>query len=420
MQTIKYRRPWLYKKQEAAIFHRTRFGLIEASTKAGKTAGCMLWLVERALLGKPRENRWWVAPVYSQTEIAYQRFKHALRALPIKPRENPPQILLPNGGMLWFKSAEKPDNLYGEDVYDAVLDEASRMREEAFHALRSTLTATRGNMRLIGNVKGRQNFFYRMCRKAEAGEPDMEYHKLTAYDAVEGGILEMAEIEAAKRELPEDVFRELYLAEPADDGGNPFGIKSIEACVGALSTKAPKWWGWDLAKSSDWTVGVAIDEDGAVCRFERFQKPWMQTMPIIFEATGQQQAMVDSTGVGDPIVEQLQAKGNNYEGYKFSSASKQQLMEGLALAIQQKKIRYPEGIIKNELMSYEYEYTRTGVRYTAPEGMHDDCVCALALAQRRRTVQVAGMGILDYYEGEYNDLQAKQEKDDNLLFPKVG
>ena len=36
--------------------------------------------------------------------------------------------------------------------------------------------------------------------------------------------------------------------------------------------------------------------------------------------------------------------------------------------------------------SFEYEQTRTGVRYSAPEGLHDDCVVALALAvQKGRT-----------------------------------
>ncbi len=30
--------------------------------------------------------------------------------------------------------------------------------------------------------------------------------------------------------------------------------------------------------------------------------------------------------------------------------------------------------------NFEFEYTRTGVRYTAPSGLHDDCVMALALA----------------------------------------
>ena len=59
-------------------------------------------------------------------------------------------------------------------------------------------------------------------------------------------------------------------------------------------------------------------------------------------------------------------------------------MEGLAVAIQRKEIRFPEGPIVQELLAYEYQYTRLGVRYSAAEGLHDDCVCALALAVQQR------------------------------------
>jgi hypothetical protein len=69
-----------------------------------------------------------------------------------------------------------------------------------------------------------------------------------------------------------------------------------------------------------------------------------------------------------------------YEGFKFTGPSKQLIMEGLAAAIQGQQIRIPDGILRKELETFEYEQTRTGVRYTAPEGLHDDCVCALALA----------------------------------------
>jgi hypothetical protein len=55
-------------------------------------------------------------------------------------------------------------------------------------------------------------------------------------------------------------------------------------------------------------------------------------------------------------------------------------MEGLVLAIQTRKVRFPPGPIVAELEQFEYVFTRTGVRYSAPEGYHDDCVMALALA----------------------------------------
>ena len=97
-------------------------------------------------------------------------------------------------------------------------------------------------------------------------------------------------------------------------------------------------------------------------------------------------ALVDSTGVGDPIVEQLQRRaGGSIEGYHFSPPSKQRLMEGLAAAIHQQAVRFPDGPLVAELESFGYEYTQSGVRYSAPDGLHDDGVCALALAVQART-----------------------------------
>ena len=90
--------------------------------------------------------------------------------------------------------------------------------------------------------------------------------------------------------------------------------------------------------------------------------------------------IIDSTGVGDPIVEDLQRELGNVQGFKFTSKSKQDLMVGLASAIQQRKITYPDGVIVHELESFEYLYTRTGIKYSAPSGLHDDCVMSLALA----------------------------------------
>jgi hypothetical protein len=331
---------------------------------------------------KPGQFAWWVAPVHGQAKIAYQRLKRALAKYGSIVRSNDTEqvIEIMGAGTIAFKSGEKPDNLYGEDVYACVIDESSRLREDAWFAIRSTLTATRGQVRIIGNVKGRKNWAYKLARRAESGDVDMHYSKITAEDAIGAGVIAAEEVDDARRMLPQDVFNELYMAEPSDDAGNPFGLAAIRACVRPLSGAMPVRWGWDLAKSVDWTVGVALDNESAVCRFHRFQKPWGKTSNEILRVTDCE-ALVDSTGVGDPIVERLmREKPHYFTGFKFSSSSKQQLMEGLAAGIQRREVFFPDGPIVNELEMFEYQYTRTGVHYGAPDGVHDDCVCALALA----------------------------------------
>jgi Terminase RNaseH-like domain len=393
--TIEYERPLLYPKQLDAIYDPHRYSVIEASTKSGKTAGCIAWLIEQALAGQPGWNYWWVAPVSDQALIAFRRSMRALPQDVYTPNISLKTITLLNGVVIWFKSGDKPNSLYGEDVYAVVVDEASRMKEDAYIAIRTTLTYTRAPIRIIGNVRGRRNWAYQLARRAEHGDPEMGYHKIVASDAVSAGVLDAKEIQDARGQMPETAWRELYLAEASDDGGNPFGLQHIRACIGPLSSERPRWWGWDLAKRQDYTVGIGLDAGGRCCRFERFHHiPWGEIMNRITTATGRCPALVDSTGVGDPIVDQLQkTAGEHFQGYHFTPASKQKLMEGLAVAIQARTVTYPDGVIAQELEQFEYEMTRTGVRYSAPEGYFDDCVVALSLASMCRTALPPGVEV---------------------------
>lgn len=386
MPAVEYVRPWLAPYQLAALFGPARYACVEATTKSGKTVGAMAWLTERAWLeGRPGRHYWWLAPIYAQAAIAFRRIRRGLPPGTFDANESGLTIALPTGATLWFKGAENPDGLYGEDVHGAVVDEASRVREEAWHALRSTLTATEGPVRLIGNVRGRRNWFYRLARRAQAGEAGMSYAKITAHDAVAAGVLSPGEVADAERQLPADVFRELYLAEPADDTGNPFGIAAIAACVGPLSDTDPVAFGVDLGKALDFTVVVGLDADGRVCRLARFQRSWLDTIRVVGDLTAGVPTLIDSTGLGDPVVEALQVGRRDASGFKFTQTSKQQLMEGLAVAIQRGQVAFPAGVLVAELEAFEYRYGRTGVTYGAPEGCHDDAVCALALALEQAT-----------------------------------
>jgi phage FluMu gp28-like protein len=378
---INYQRPFLTTYQQAILDAPERYTITAAATKCGKTASHIIWIFEQALQLKDNQSVWWIAPVYQQAEIAFRRMKSQVSEKDFFiSNESKLTLILPNGARIEFKSGEKPDNLYGDDVYAAVVDEASRMREESWYALRSTLTATKGKCKMIGNVKGKKNWFYKLGERARLGEDDYKFFKITAYDAAKEGILDIEEIEQAKRDLPEFVFKELYLAEPGDDNSNPFGIDNIRKCYAPLSSAIPIAFGIDLAKYTDWTVITGLDNMNRVCYTERFQGDWMQTKQKIINVVGRIPAHIDATGVGDPIVEDLQRILPNIKGFKYTSQSKQQLMEGLVMEIQQHTIFFPEEPYGFELENFEYEYTRTGVKYSAPSGMHDDAVNSIALA----------------------------------------
>jgi phage FluMu gp28-like protein len=402
---INYTRPFLYKYQRAILDSKARYTVTEAATKVGKTASHIIWLFEQALILKDNQRVWWVAPSIGQAKIAYDRMKVQIsnKAL-FHSNESLRTITLITGSVIEFKTAEKPDNLYGDDVYAAVFDEFTRAREAAWWALRSTLTATGGKCKFIGNAKGRKNWGYKLGQKAKHGAAGHEYFKITAYDAANEGMMTkdgrpfIEEIEEAKLDLPEHVFNELYLAEAGEDAANPFGTQNIAACIKPLSILKPEYWGIDLAKSVDYTVIIGLDKVGDMAYFDRFRKDWGTTKETIIKTVPKNNPIeIDSTGVGDPIVEDLQKKFNAMHGFKYTGPSKQQLMEGLSLAIQKQEIHFtagPKDVLKDELESFEYVYTRTGVRYNAPDGSHDDCVNALALANKCR-IEHKGYG--QYY-----------------------
>ena len=57
--SITWERPLLYPKQEKSLFHDERYGVIEASTKSGKTHAALVWIAEQAWLhGRAGKHYW--------------------------------------------------------------------------------------------------------------------------------------------------------------------------------------------------------------------------------------------------------------------------------------------------------------------------------------------------------------------------
>lgn len=243
---IRYKRPdkiRKYTKQVAFIDAPTKHAIVEATSKAGKTVGMIVWLFEKALAPVPGKKTkegmyyWWVAPISGQAKIAFRRMKRYISPKSLfTTNETELSITLINGAVIQFKSADNPDSLYGEDVYAAVLDESTRMKEDAYIAVDSTLTATDGEMRIIGNVKGTGNWSYLLARDVETGKlKSWSYFKLTASDAVEADVLKQSVLDEKESRLPRGVFLELYYAIPFVNSANKFAFsfdqsKHVAAC----------------------------------------------------------------------------------------------------------------------------------------------------------------------------------------------
>ena len=220
IETIQIKRPYFTDYQKKIIGSKKRFTITEASTKCGKTFSHIFWLFEEAHKGQAGWEYWWIAPVYSQSEIAFKRLvRKVAESGAYMVNLSKLTVTTPIGTIISFKSADNPSTLYGENVHAFVFDEFSFAKEEAWFALRTTITYTKAKGKFIGNVVAK-NWAWNLARKAEFGlDPDFDYFKVTAHQAVEAGILSAEEIEQARKDLPARVFKMLYEAEYSEVEG---------------------------------------------------------------------------------------------------------------------------------------------------------------------------------------------------------
>lgn len=364
-----------HENQQRILDSKARFRVVMAGRRFGKSELSQIEIIINALKGNSVA---YITPTYSLAKVFFDQLA---KALPFESNRSELSIKFPNEGSVHFFTGERLDNLRGRKFHLVVIDEASfipDLENGWLNSIRPTLTDYKGRALFISTPRGK-NFFYSLFLKN--GETDWEAFKFTTYD---NPYIDKTEIDDARTQLPEVVFEQEYMANPAENAANPFGSSYIKQCTFPLSNDVPIVYGIDLAKSVDYTVIIGLDKNGSVSYFERFQKDWRQTKQVINNLP-KIPILIDSTGAGDPIFEDLQRDGALVTGFKFSSTSKQQLMEGLASAIQQRKITFPEGHITNELEIFEYNYTSQGVKYSAPQGFHDDCVMALALAWQHFT-----------------------------------
>jgi phage FluMu gp28-like protein len=369
--------PTPHLNQRQILDSNKRFIVVMCGRRFGKSELSQILGITEALKGGSVA---YVTPTYGLAQVFFERLT---KTLPFKNNISKLKIYCPNEGSIEFFTGERLDNLRGRKFHLVIIDEAafiSDLEDGWNNSIRPTLTDYEGRAVFLSTPRGK-NFFYSLFMKQ--GENDWQSFKFSTYDNPH---INPREIDDARIQLPEVVFNQEYLADPAENSANPFGNAFIKRCIKPVSAQTIVCYGIDLAKSVDFTVIIGLDKSGNVAYFDRFQLDWHNTKETI-KRLPPAPIIVDSTGVGDPILEDLMRDGINIEGLKFTSQSKQQLMEGLASAIQQGRIGFPEGVIVDELDVFEYQFTANGVRYSAPSGFHDDCVMALALAWQNHNIK---------------------------------
>lgn len=405
--------PDAHGKKQALIYQALKTpGLREfwvvCGTKFGKTLGASVAQVS-AGIEKP-DTKWrWVAPIYTQAQIAMEEYFPKI--LPPAPHSLPNNsdlfITIPSTKTLFeFWHAQRPSSLEGAAVHGYVFDEAARMGPGVRASARTTTTVTKGPHLYISYPFGK-NWFYHGAMEAKEhqtwaiknGKPIEKafIHARTA----DNPYVDPKVIADARRELPSRLFRQFYEAEFMDDGQVFVGFRECEwgPDHSALEGDRQRWivddaksrtvvLSADWAKASDYTVFFAADlETRQVVGFERFHRvPYPEQVRKLLLFGKQFKSVLevrhDKTGVGEAIDDMLAQTDMAAQGVTFTNPSKAGMVAQLMTSLEQLGQlwipRWPELI--GELETFDLTMSPSGIPiYSAPEGKHDDCVCSLML-----------------------------------------
>lgn len=295
-------------------------------------------------------------------------------------------IYLKNGSVIIVKGADDPEQtMRGSGPVGIVFDEFATMKEEAWNIAEPILRANDGWAWFIGTPKGKNHLHKFFLR----GQENHHEWKSWLLKASQSGIIRPDQLEETRKTQQVATFNQEYECEFLEGEGSVFrGVREI-----ANSTpKAPESghyyvMGVDLAKYQDFTVITVYDRQTNKQvyqdRFQTIEWPFQKKrIKRVSDHYNQALIVLDSTGLGDPIYDDLSRAGVPVQSYKFTQSSKKDLVEKLSIYIEQKRIRIlPIDETLIEFDNFVYEMGPSGqMRYGALEGFHDDIVISHGLA----------------------------------------
>jgi len=372
----------------------------------GKSAICayiaLKTILEADMAGKPVKI-WIVAPTYDLADKVFEYLaRWFMRVCPSQAKGvsfRVPQVLkTAKGSFTKGKSADSPNALLGEGLHLLIIDECSRIQRDVYDTyLYPTTTSEKNCRRFFISTPFGKNWFWEKWKIAN--EEGGAFHFTTRDNPTLPDVDKI--MEDAKRTLPADIYSQEFLAQFKEGAGTVF--RNVDNCISQdLDGKTPPvvghryYMGLDLAKMRDFTVITIIDKSSHdLVYFDRFQKvPYTlikDRVRIAAKKYNNPKIIIDSINVGGSVADELRAMGLNIKEFKSEGTiskdwkkrgTKTQLIEKLAMLLEEHSINLPYiPTLIEELKSFSYVLSESGnMKYSAPTGLHDDCVDSLALA----------------------------------------
>ena len=363
----------------------------------------------KTLMGENQALKWcldnknwkvgWVSPTYRQCKKVFKEMVKALGKCPMylkKPNHSELTMYFLNGSELIFYSAEAYDSIRGE-TFDAIVgDEVAFWKREAWTEVIKATLLVRGKKALLLSTPKGKNLFYELFNQSHN---NTNYHSFfgTSYD---NPFIDVSEIDDARSTLPDHIFRQEYLAEFLEDSGTLF--ININDVVGTGLKSTNLFAGIDLGRADDYTVLTIVNDKNEEVYCNRWRHmEWSRIINNIVEQLNifKPHTLVETNGAQDAIYEQIRNKVNYQKGkiqpFVTTVKSKPVIIEDLIVCFENKELSIiGEDWQIAELQAFTYEYnTKTrNIKYSAPEGLHDDYVMSRAIATHaQKTMKKKGV-----------------------------
>jgi phage FluMu gp28-like protein len=334
-----------------------------------------------------------IAPIYQQARKLMEDLYEAIKDSGIVESTNfsNHEIKLKTGSKIYFRSSEREDGLRGYTFTYLFMDEASYQTEDAYRrAIEPTALVHGRKVVLFSTPRGR-DWFYQMYKLGH----DSEYPNYASVRMEQGDnpYINQEEIAAAKKVLPEAIFRAEYGGEFLEGESMVFTNFGQQTFDQYPNRSGKVYIGVDLGRESDFTVAVAMDQAGNVIEIYRDnQKDWdtMQSAIIQLAKKYTGTIMIEINSMGTVIFEQIKKQWQDTHPFQTSMQSKNDIVESLILAFNEGQIKIPSQTLlpelHQELEVFEMSYNpkTRNVRYAARTPFHDDIVMALCIANWNR------------------------------------
>lgn len=378
------------------IHEAKRFNVLSCGRRFGKT---MLGLNRCATPETLSYPMAWFAPTYKDMLEIWREAARVFKPIISRSSISERRMEFITGGLLEFWSLDNADAGRGRKYKRVVIDEAAMapyLQEAWEQSIRPTLADYQGDAWFLSTPKGR-NFFWQIWTRGL--DPENGEWQSWSKPTLDNPYIQPSEIEAARLDLPDLVFRQEYLAEFLQGEGVVF--RNLAACMHASLSPSlsdhPRHRivaGVDWGKQNDFTV---ISIGCADCRVELARDRFNQIdytfqrgrLYALLDAWDVKAVLPERNSIGEPIIEQMLRDGvpiiegpDEKPGFMTTATTKPPLIENLALAFERVEWQFqPDPLWLSELEAYERVISPITGRsqYNAPEGLHDDTVIARAL-----------------------------------------